>query len=87
MIYGGSFGGSKALLKNRLQLATSNAISVTRQVENALVINATVTAAYNLNPHHRFTARWMLLNNRPDPPFPSSRFTEHTSELAYTWSF
>jgi hypothetical protein len=87
LVYGCSFGGSKNFLNDRLQLSSANSISKMEQSGSALVINAGLNAAYNLSKHHRVSGRWSLLNNRAKQIIPGSRFTENTSELAYSWTF
>jgi hypothetical protein len=54
---------------------------------NTNIINTMFNAMIKPTKHHAFTLRHTLLNNQPSTNAAQQMFSEHTGEVAYTYSF
>lgn len=86
--YGGTLGISKGFMKTKLQISVNTSYSKTDQYGAATVLNAGLTAGYDVTKHHKFSLRYNMLSNTPDAATDTNpAFTEQTAELAYILTF
>lgn len=79
---------NKSMLKNKLQGALSNTYTDSKGPTGKTgILNTLLSGGYQPTTHHRISLRYSLLNNRPDNANPQVKFTEHTGEIGYTYSF
>ncbi|HEX6335003.1 MAG TPA: hypothetical protein VFZ78_12300, partial [Flavisolibacter sp.] len=86
-LYGGTLGLARSLLGSKLQLSATGSYSKSDQPAGATIINGNFSAMYAVAKRHRFSLRYYMINNNPDDPALSAKFTEHTGELGYSISF